>query len=455
MHLASLKTSTRRGILAAVLGATSLAFGLGAWAAPTQGAVIADGETDPAVWGEVYPLEYQRFLLMKDDTKPTPYGGSRQYDKLAVYPAMKRLWNGYAFALDFNEDRSHYYSLIDQKATKRQVVVQQPGACANCHSSDAPALIKSMGWENFNHTPYAQISDKLHSGISCNDCHDPATMKLRITRPALANALAARGIDWTKASEQEMKNYVCAQCHVEYYFKGENKVLTFPWDKGMRIDDIDAYYDEIGFKDWVHKETGAPMIKIQHPETELYSTSVHAKAGVTCVDCHMPVIKVEGQKITEHWVRSPLVDMGNSCGSCHMSDENDLRNRVLDIQDTTAAQLRKAETAIIAAIDDIAAARAAGASDAELAESRNFQRKASMRWDFISSENSMGFHSPEEALRVVGDAVDLARLAQVSADRLLAKYGKTPPSALLLLDEKAVIGAPPPVTRASFMAGYQ
>ncbi len=445
-------SSGRGGFLVAALIAASLAFAAAASADPTT--AIKEGETDPAVWGQVYPLEYQRFMMMKDDTTPTPFGGDMKYDKLAVYPAMKRLWAGYAFSVDYNMRRSHYYSLIDQKATKRQQVVQQPGACANCHSADAPALIKTMGWENFNHTPYAQISGNLHAGISCSDCHDPKTMALRITRPALINALAARGEDWTKASEQEMRSLVCSQCHVEYYFKGDNKVLTFPWDKGMTIDDIDAYYKQIGFKDFVHKDTGAAMIKIQHPETELYSTSVHAKAGVSCADCHMPSIKVDGQRISDHWVRSPLLSIDDSCGSCHMGDAKDIANRVLDIQETTASQLRKAETAILAAIDDIVAAKTAGATDADLAEARELQRKATMRWDFISSENSMGFHSPEEAARVVADAIDFGRMAQLSAERAIVKAGgKLPSSALLLLDEKAVIGVPAPITRAAFMAG--
>ena len=75
-------------------------------------------------------------------------------------------------------------------------------------------------------------------------------MDLRITRPALVNALNARGIDVTKATRQEMRTYVCAQCHVEYYFAGDNKLLTFPWEQGLNIDDIDAYYDAYGFKDW-------------------------------------------------------------------------------------------------------------------------------------------------------------------------------------------------------------
>jgi nitrite reductase (cytochrome c-552) len=385
---------------------------------PARIVEIKDGETDPAVWGQNFPQEYDRFMMMQSDNVPTAYGGSQKYSKLDRYPAMKRLWNGYAFAVDFNEERSHFYSLIDQKATQRQVVVKQPGACANCHSGDAPALIKSMGWEAFNHTPYAEISSTLHSGITCNDCHDPQTMALRITRPAFINAMAKRGIDVTKATRQEMRSYVCGQCHVEYYFQGDNKLLTFPWEEGLNIDNINDYYDEYGFKDWTHKETGAPMLKMQHPEFELYSQGLHAQSGVACADCHMPYIREGSTKISDHWVRSPLTNVNNACQSCHKQDEATLTNRILTIQNRTAGQLREAETAIIALIDAVKAAKAAGATDDQLKEAWDFQRKANMRWDFISSENSTGFHAPQEAARVLGDALNYARMGQLSAERL-------------------------------------
>jgi len=405
---------------------------------PARIVEIQDGETNPAVWGQNFPQQYDRFMMMQSDNVPTVYGGSQKYSKLDRYPAMKRLWNGYAFAVDFNEERSHFYSLIDQKETQRQVVVKQPGACANCHSGDAPALIKSMGWEAFNHTPYAEISSTLHSGITCNDCHDPQTMALRITRPAFVNAMAKRGIDVGKATRQEMRSYVCGQCHVEYYFQGDNKLLTFPWEKGLNIDNINAYYDEYGFKDWTHKETGAPMLKMQHPEFELYSQGLHAQSGVACADCHMPYIREGSTKISDHWVRSPLTNINNSCQTCHKQDEAKLTERILTIQNRTAGQLRETETAIIALIDAIKAAKAAGATDEQLKEAWDFQRKANMRWDFISSENSTGFHAPQEAARVLGDALNYARMGQLSAERLSMSLTGKPSADPLLKISPAV-----------------
>ena len=400
---------------------------------------VQDGEMDASVWGQNFPLEYSRFLMMEDDEVRTAYGGSQQYDKLARFPAMQRLWNGYAFAVDFREDRSHWYALVDQKETKRQEVVKQPGACANCHAGEAPNLIASMGWEAFNKGPYAAIADQLHTGGTCNDCHHPDTMALRITRPAFTNAMEERGIDLAKASRQEMRTYVCAQCHVEYYFLGEDKILTFPWEKGLTADNINDYYDEYGFKDWEHKDTGAPMIKIQHPEYELYSTSIHAQSGVSCADCHLPYIREGALKISDHWIRSPIQSVANACQSCHKMEEEKLIGRISTIQGRTAEQLREVETAIIAAIDAITAAKAAGATDADLAEARDFQRKANLRWDFISSENSTGFHSPQESARVLGDAVNFARMSQLSAERLMARLAGQPASdPLLQVNEPAV-----------------
>lgn len=385
---------------------------------PLKVVEIAPDELDPAVWGQNFPRQYDAFLRTQDDTISTPYGGSVPYSKLERYPAMVRLWAGYAFSKDHNEERGHFYTTIDQKNTQRVQIVEQPGACANCHAAEAPQMIAAMGWEEFNHTPYNDLKDQFHVGSSCADCHDPETMDLRITRPALINALEAQGIDWTQASRQEMRTYVCAQCHVEYYFLGDNKVLTFPWSQGKNVDDIEAHYDLYEFKDWTHAETNAPMIKIQHPEYEMWTTSVHAQSGVSCADCHMPYMREGAVKISDHWLRSPLTNINNACQTCHQQDEQLLVERVNTIQDRTAGLLRLAEDALIDAIDAIVAAQEAGATDEQLAEARSLHRRASLRWDFVSSENSTGFHSPQEAARVLAMAIDYARQAQLAAEQV-------------------------------------
>lgn len=385
---------------------------------PLRVVAIAPDELDPAVWGQNFPRQYDSFMRTQDDTFSTPYGGSVPYDKLEKYPAMVRLWNGYAFAIDHHEERGHYYAQIDQSETERVQVVQQPGACINCHAAEAPQLIAQMGWAEFNRTPYNDLKDKLHYGTSCADCHDPQTMQLRITRPALREGLALLDIDVDQASRQEMRTYVCAQCHVEYYFAGDDKILTFPWSQGLNIDDMEAHFDEYDFTDWTHAETGAPMIKIQHPEFELSSTGIHARSGVSCADCHMPYVREGAVKISDHWIRSPLSNLNNACQTCHQQDEQELYNRVLTIQDRTAELLRRSEEAIVDAIDAIVAAQESGATDAELETARYLHRRASLRWDFISSENSTGFHSPQESARVLAMSIDFARQAQLEAERV-------------------------------------
>jgi nitrite reductase (cytochrome c-552) len=150
-------------------------------------------------------------------------------------------------------------------------------------------------------------------------------MALRITRPAFIEGIralkAAQGEpDYAvneRASRQEMRAYVCGQCHVEYYFRGPEKRLVYPWSNGLRVDSILAYYDSVGHRDGVHALSGAPVLKAQHPEFEMWNQGVHARAGVTCADCHMPYVRVGAHKISDHHVRSPLLNIARACQTCH------------------------------------------------------------------------------------------------------------------------------------------
>ncbi|MCC7296660.1 MAG: ammonia-forming cytochrome c nitrite reductase subunit c552 [Acidobacteria bacterium] len=389
---------------------------------PLKVVEIKDGEIDPAVWGKNFPLEYDTFVRTRENYGRTFHGGSERFSRIDEIPAAKRLWAGYAFSVEYNEERGHFFALTDQKMTRRVREFDQPGACANCHSGKAPALIREMGWEAFNKTPYKELSPKLRHGSVCADCHDPKTMELVITRPAFKKAMAAAGVDWAKATRQDMRTYVCAQCHVEYYFYGENKELTFPWAKGRTIEAIEACYDENGHVDWVNAETGAAMLKVQHPEFETWGTGLHAKSGVACADCHMPYVRAGSVKVSDHWIRSPLTNIAAACQACHPRPEEELKSRVKDIQDKTAGLLRKTETALLAAMDAIIKAKAAGVPDERLSASRALIRRGQLRWDFVFSENGTGFHSPQEAARVLAEAIDFARQAELAA-ALLAPAG--------------------------------
>lgn len=408
---------------------------------------VNDDVDDPAVWGKIFPLQYELYLKTVDMQR-TKYGGSEamphaptQADPRSVVaqskveedPGLKAMWQGYAFAADFREERGHAYMLEDQTYTKRQVVVAQPGACMNCHASTYVAYKKegdgdiTKGFEKINALPYGDAIKLVKHPVACIDCHDSQTLALRVTRPAFIEGMrafkASQGIkdyDVNKqATPQEMRAYVCGQCHVEYYFKGAERRLVFPWSKGLKVEDIQAYYDEAGFRDWTHKDTGAPALKAQHPEFELWSQGVHARSGVTCSDCHMPQVKYKDSTLTDHWVRSPVLNLKSACLGCHQRHdakitEQQLKDRVEEIQDRHWKLRQDAMTALVGLIDDLKAARRAGKSDADLKTALYLQRRAQFYLDFIEAENSTGFHAPQEAARVLGESINFARQGQIA-----------------------------------------
>ncbi len=392
---------------------------------------IAWGEPDPDKWKANFPREYAAYmktLKTSELAKISPYaryGGSEQVSNLEKDPRMKRLFAGYAFAVEYNEDRGHMNAVPDMVNIKR-LGDKKPGTCMTCKSPQVPLFIEEHGAEAFYNTPVKDLVEKhgFKHSISCGDCHNSETMELLVRRPAYIEAQAKRGIDISTHEQNLKRTDACAQCHVEYYWPKETKYLTFPWAKGTSIDSIEAYYDSIGFYDWVHAETGAHMVKMQHPEYEMWSSGIHSRSGVGCADCHMPYTRDGSIKVTDHWIRSPYMNLTNACLTCHRDSEDEMASRIREIQDRTYNLMDRSEVALIAAIDAIKAAVEAGATEEELAECRHLHRRSHIRWDFVSAENSMGFHSPQEATRMLGDAIDFARQAELSATKLLAKHGK-------------------------------
>jgi nitrite reductase (cytochrome c-552) len=403
---------------------------------------LTDETEDPAVWGKNFPQQYDGYRRTVDQIR-TRYGGSEAVprtptgadprsvvaqSRLEEDPRLKTMWAGYAFATDFREERGHAYMLDDQTFTERQQVAKQPGTCMHCHGSvylpykklGGGDLIK--GFEAMNQMPYTEARKLVSHPVTCLDCHDPQTMQLRVTRPGFLEGIrvvkASQGTPGydvnTMASRQEMRAYVCGQCHVEYYFKGPEKRLTYPWDKGLKADEILAYYQDNGFKDWTHAESGAPALKAQHPEFEMWNQGVHARSGVTCPDCHMPYQREGALKISDHHVQSPLLNVNRACQTCHRWSEDELRQRVFTIQDRTFQVRGVAMDALIALIGDIKAAAAAGMTDAQLAPARDEQRQAQFLLDFIEAENSMGFHAPQEAMRVLANSIEHTRRGQLA-----------------------------------------
>lgn len=387
--------------------------------APTRGVSplieIAEREADSAVWGQNFPNQYSTLLLTAKNNTGTTYGGSLPVSKLEQDPRLVQLFAGYGFSKDYNEERGHGYSLTDVRATKR-VNETTPGTCYSCKSADNPQLWTDMGMAAYDKLPFAELGTHIDDPIGCANCHEANTMRLIVTNPALEQALADQGKDWREFTRQEMRTVVCGNCHVEYYFEGDGKLLTFPWDKGTNIENITAYYAENGFVDWKHATAGTPMIKMQHPEYEFFTAdSTHYRAGVSCADCHMPYTRDGAVKYSTHNVQSPLLNAEAACGACH-TDVAYVTARVSLIQAQVRSTMDLTEDALVTAIDAIAAAGAqANVNEGLLAEARDLHRQAQMRWDFIAAENSMGFHNPEEALRTLATATDLAYQAQIKA----------------------------------------
>jgi nitrite reductase (cytochrome c-552) len=492
---------------------------------------VSESEVDPAKWGVNWPREYDGYRRTSEPTH-TKYGGglagpegTLPPEKAQRDPWLTRVFAGYLFAIDYRDRRGHSFMLQDQEVTRRNVPseAKQSGNCLHCHASIMP-LYRKLGREAL---PQASEGEQIQKGlervgdmnywdahkllaketngahpVSCVDCHDPKTMELRVTRPAfitgIKNLAASKEAvphlpsieQWRRGDKskpydpnadgtrQEMRSFVCGQCHVEYYC-GKGTTLFFPWNEGLRVEQMEHYYDNLQvkgqrFKDWVHAETGMEVLKAQHPEFELWSQGIHAKSGVACADCHMPYKREGALKVSEHWVRSPLLEVSRSCATCHPYGDEEIKSRVEAIQDRHYALMTRTGQAATSMLDAIVAVRkpydeknresalakarealAANAdfsklgpqeqekkvqaetkarlqamwhenveADSKLKVLGELQRSAQWRLDFVAAENSMGFHAPQEMARILGEAIDLSRQAEVKAVAMAG--GRTP-----------------------------
>lgn len=450
---------------------------------------VDEATTDPAIWGRNWPHQFDSYGRSVDTSETEFGGSSAMPEsKLESDPWLKRLFAGYAFCIDYREARGHAYMLHDQEVTRRVTERQQSGACLHCHASIIPtyrrlgleaegqaanveALAADFNWpavmagfETAGSMTYEEAHAELIKTpqtipdghptdgghpVSCIDCHNPESMQIRVTRPGFIKGIASLAasdapvphlpsiVRWrdgkrdrdydpnVDASRQEMRSFVCGQCHVEYYCASK-ETLFYPWDNGLTAEQIEATYDDHKFPDgtqffdWKHGETGAPVYKAQHPEFELWSQGIHARSGVSCADCHMPYERKGAMKVSSHWVRSPLLSINRSCQTCHNVPEEELHARVEAIQGRTRSLIKRAAAAMADMLDAIRAAEAAGASAEQLQQLHVLQRKGMWRLDFISSENSMGFHADQESARVLGESIDYCRRAEAMANRLRA-----------------------------------
>ena len=363
---------------------------------------IAPDEVDPAVWGQYYPLHYQTYLQNQENTEKPSHFETKPY--------MKVMYAGLGYANEFNEPRGHLYSLEDIRAIDPSRY-KVGASCNTCKSTEIPGLIEKYGDEYYTMS-FEQINSQLQYPIGCSDCHNPETMELRITRPALIEAFERQGKDITKATRQEMRSLVCAQCHVTYYFQPGTKKVTFPWDNGVKADQILEYFDQKDFSEWTHPESGTGLIKPRHAEYEVFLGSTHESAGVACADCHMPYMKIGNTKVSSHYWTSPLKTIEQSCGVCHREGSAWLESRVKDIQEKTKEVQDIAGEAMVEAIEQLALACQTEGVDKELlAKAQEMHRKGQWYLDYVIVTNGYGFHNPTESMNNLGKAIDYAHKA--------------------------------------------
>ncbi|MBN1916295.1 MAG: ammonia-forming cytochrome c nitrite reductase [Verrucomicrobia bacterium] len=397
---------------------------------------VRELEPRSAIWGTNFPREYETYLETKDTSFRSKYNGSVPRDMLEEDPRWVVLWAGYAFSKDYLQSRGHAWAIEDIRTTLR-TNSGMPGTCWTCKSPDVPRVIAERGAAEFYRAEWDDLGAEIVNPIGCADCHDHETMNLVITRPALVEAFERRGEDIAAATHQEMRALVCAQCHVEYYFRGEGMYLTLPWDKGRTVEAMEAYYDEYDFADWVHPLSRAKMVKAQHPDWELFETGIHAQRGLACADCHMPYLVEGGIKYSSHHVVSPLAMIPRTCVVCHREGEDELRKNVYERQDKVMELRNAALDAIVAAHFEAKAAWDAGATEDEMAPILVLIRHAQWRCDFVAASHGAPFHTPIESARILSSARKKADEARLHLARILMAHGVTEPVEIPDISTKA------------------
>ncbi|MBO6291583.1 MAG: ammonia-forming cytochrome c nitrite reductase subunit c552 [Selenomonas sp.] len=373
-----------------------------------------------AAYKDAYPLEYNSYMKNNlGGASPTVYGGSdpgKSY--IEMQPELLTNFKGYKFSVQYDVARGHTWAGVDQLNSQR--IPPQKGNCIVCKSSWMyDKWYKESGWD-FASKPFMDATPPFTNKdtvegtdlyFGCSSCHDPDTMELRVYQQGFVESMAMKGIDISQASHNEMRSYVCGQCHNEYYFMKEDGRVRHPFIGGWEPEEQFQWYQSGqagGFtQDWVHPDSKTLMLKAQHPDFEIWKTSVHADAGVTCVDCHMPYMRENGKKYTSHWMTSPLKTVEESCLKCHDESKDTLIARVKTIHDNNYKLQRIAGQTVARAHLAVKAAMDAGATDEQLAGIRLKLREAQWYWDWVAAENGNGFHNPDKCMRISGEAIDL------------------------------------------------
>lgn len=377
-----------------------------------------------------FPREYETWKQTADTTFKSEFNSSQAVDVLAQRPNMVILWAGYSFSWDYATPRGHQHAVEDVRRTLRtgapgvtEGKEPQPGTCWTCKGPDVPRVMNEQGVANFYKAPWSKWGDQIMNNVGCSDCHDSKTMDLKPARPALYEAWQRVGKDVNKATHQEMRSLVCAQCHTEYFFKGEGQYLTFPQDSGMTVEAMEKYYDAMNYKDYTHALSRAPILKAQHPGYEVHQMGIHGQRGVSCADCHMPYMSKGGVKYTDHHIMSPLANIERTCQTCHRQSAETLRQNVYERQRKCNEIRNRVENELATAHIEAKFAWDKGATEAEMKPVLDLLRKSQWRWDFAVASHGAAFHAPQEITRILSHSLDLANQARLKVAKVLARHG--------------------------------
>jgi len=401
-----------------------------------------------------FPLQYDYYMRNDESQVMTEYNGSVAFNKhnsvdplpkgyKHAQPYLKNLWLGYPFSYEYKAARGHTYAVEDfleiDRINRYGEKGNLPNTCWNCKGPKMLEWTREQGdafWAKDVNTMRDKIDPREHT-VGCANCHDPQTMELRLYSIPLKDYLASQNKDFKQLPRNEQRALVCGQCHVEYYFLdpsfGPAKKVKFPWENGFDPEQIFTYYQDQGeckvkgfegnFVDWIHPVSQTPMLKAQHPEFETWMNGTHGAAGVTCSDCHMAYVRTDDKKkISSHWWTSPLKDPEmRACRQCHSDKTPDyLKTRVLFTQKKTFDQLLIAQEISVKAHEAVRLAleypgEKAGNYGDLVIQAQQMIRKGQFFWDYVSAENSVGFHNPAKALDTLASsqqysqrAVDLA-----------------------------------------------
>lgn len=391
------------------------------------------GKEKSEEWAKYFPRQYDSWKKTKESDQLD--------DMLAKKPYLGVAWAGYPFSKDYNAPRGHAYAVQDNINSLRTGAPVDaktgplPTACWTCKSPDVPRLIEEDGELEYFTGKWAKYGAQVVNSVGCATCHDDKTAQLSVRVPHLNRGLEAAGLKkFEDSTHQEKRSLVCAQCHVEYYFKKTDwtdakgvaktaMVVTLPYKEGLTTENMEKYYDDINFSDWTHGISKTPMLKAQHPDWELWRTGIHGQKGVSCADCHMPYTQEGAVKYSDHQIGSPLANMDKSCMNCHRESEAKLKGIVHQKFERKELMMDLAFDNIAKAHLETGEAMKLGATDAELKEIRTLIRHSQWKADMAIAGHGAFFHAPEELLRLLGVANDQAQQARIKLVKVLAKYG--------------------------------